>query len=82
VENCGTLAYEIPGLKPRALLLWLFLAFWLWEKPKKSTYLEAKRIGSLFMASKIQKPKSQKKATTKGPSVNQTRPLSFQNKCT
>jgi hypothetical protein len=44
-----------------------FFGFLALAKAKKSTYLEAKRIGSLFLASKIQKPKSQKKATTKGP---------------
>jgi hypothetical protein len=44
-----------------------FFGFLALAKAKKSTYLEAKRIGSLFMASKIQKPKSQKKPQQKGP---------------
>jgi hypothetical protein len=36
VENCGTLAYEIPGLKLRALLLWLFFGFLALAKAKKA----------------------------------------------
>jgi hypothetical protein len=44
-----------------------FFGFLALAKAKKSTYLEAKRIGSLFLASKIQKPKSQKKPQQKGP---------------
>jgi hypothetical protein len=59
VENCGTLAYEIPGLKLRALLLWLFLAFWLWQKPKKHLFRSQKnRIFVYgFQNPKAKKPK-------------------------
>jgi hypothetical protein len=68
VENCGTLAYEIPGLKLRALLLWLFLAFWLWQKPKKKHLFRSQKNRIFvygFQNPKAKKPK--KKPQQKGP---------------
>jgi hypothetical protein len=67
VENCGTLAYEIPGLKLRALLLWLFFGFLAFAKAKKKHLFRSQKNRIFVYGFQNPKAKKPKKATTKGP---------------